>query len=201
MGLQKSLMAAALGVVLVASLLCSSRACQFPAIYNFGDSNSDTGTVSAAFGRLPPPNGETFFGKPSGRYSDGRLIIDFTGKFVHFSAKHRLFTWSTTGTKFELCSLVWLLIVCHKSGLSLFYLTLFAFSFVAGHLGLPFLNAYVDSIGSNFSHGACFAASGSTLQPVNAKIYEAGFNPFSVDVQLLQFEQLKDRTEELYSQG
>ena len=53
--------------------------CRFPAIFNFGDSNSDTGSVSAVFGRCPPPNGRTFFGKPSGRYSDGRLIVDFLG--------------------------------------------------------------------------------------------------------------------------
>ncbi|OVA09837.1 Lipase [Macleaya cordata] len=51
--------------------------CNFPAIFNFGDSNSDTGGISAAFTAVPPPNGETFFGKPSGRFCDGRLIIDF----------------------------------------------------------------------------------------------------------------------------
>uniref|UniRef100_A0A5B6ZC48 GDSL esterase/lipase n=1 Tax=Davidia involucrata TaxID=16924 RepID=A0A5B6ZC48_DAVIN len=51
--------------------------CQFPAIFNFGDSNSDTGSVSATFFQVSPPYGETFFGKPSGRNSDGRLIIDF----------------------------------------------------------------------------------------------------------------------------
>ncbi|PON99079.1 SGNH hydrolase-type esterase domain containing protein [Trema orientale] len=80
LGPKKSQMAAAFGVVRMASLLYPSRACHFPAIYNFGDSNSDTGAVSVAFGRLPPPYGETFFGKPSGRYSDGRLIIDFIAK-------------------------------------------------------------------------------------------------------------------------
>lgn len=60
--------------------LDQSGSCQFPAVYNFGDSNSDTGSVSATFGRAHLPNGQTFFGKPSGRYSDGRLIIDFIGK-------------------------------------------------------------------------------------------------------------------------
>lgn len=54
--------------------------CNFPAIFNFGDSNSDTGGLSAAFGQAPYPNGETFFQTPSGRYCDGRLIIDFIGK-------------------------------------------------------------------------------------------------------------------------
>lgn len=54
--------------------------CSFPAIFNFGDSNSDTGGKSAAFHRLPYPNGETFFHKPSGRYCDGKVIIDFIGE-------------------------------------------------------------------------------------------------------------------------
>ncbi|PON64267.1 hypothetical protein PanWU01x14_125810 [Parasponia andersonii] len=43
MGPKRSQMAAAIGVVLMASLLYLSRACHFPAIYNFRDSNSDTG--------------------------------------------------------------------------------------------------------------------------------------------------------------
>ena len=53
--------------------------CDFPAIYNFGDSNSDTGGISAALSEIHAPNGETFFGHPSGRACDGRLIIDFIG--------------------------------------------------------------------------------------------------------------------------
>lgn len=53
--------------------------CDFPAIYNFGDSNSDTGAIFAAFYPAGPPSGETFFHQPAGRGSDGRLIIDFIG--------------------------------------------------------------------------------------------------------------------------
>ncbi|KAF9603279.1 hypothetical protein IFM89_034612 [Coptis chinensis] len=53
--------------------------CNFQAIFNFGDSNSDTGGWSAAFGQAPPPSGETYFHTPSSRYSDGRLVIDFIG--------------------------------------------------------------------------------------------------------------------------
>lgn len=79
-GSRRGVETAAIGVVLVASFLgSSSLGCHIPAIYNFGDSNSDTGSVSATFRRVPPPYGRTFFGKPSGRYSDGRLIIDFIG--------------------------------------------------------------------------------------------------------------------------
>ncbi|XP_073121578.1 GDSL esterase/lipase At5g14450-like [Henckelia pumila] len=72
-------------ILVLASLALSGRGrwistsaqCNFPAIYNFGDTNSDTGGISAAFGPIPSPYGETFFRRPAGRYSDGRLIIDF----------------------------------------------------------------------------------------------------------------------------
>lgn len=60
----------------------SLKGCGFPAVYNFGDSNSDTGGISAAMTQVPPPNGESFFGHPSGRFCDGRLIIDLIGKTV-----------------------------------------------------------------------------------------------------------------------
>lgn len=65
------------------SFLCRNH-CDFPAIFNFGDSNSDTGGLSAAFGQAPPPHGETFFHAPAGRYSDGRLVIDFIGNAFIF---------------------------------------------------------------------------------------------------------------------
>jgi hypothetical protein len=71
-------------VLLVASLLClgggasASTDFRFPAVFNFGDSNSDTGgRVAAGFESILPPYGATFFGTPSGRFCDGRLIIDF----------------------------------------------------------------------------------------------------------------------------
>lgn len=55
------------------------RKCAFEAIFNFGDSNSDTGGFFAAFPSQPFPNGMTYFRKPTGRPSDGRLYIDFLG--------------------------------------------------------------------------------------------------------------------------
>ena len=58
----------------------SGSSCGFPAIYNFGDSNSDTGAISAAISEVPLPNGESFFGHSSGRFCDGRLVIDFVGE-------------------------------------------------------------------------------------------------------------------------
>lgn len=71
-------------VVLLVSLASAAfspglgfQGCDFPAIFNFGDSNSDTGGGDAAFFPVPPPFGETYFHKPAGRRSDGRLLIDF----------------------------------------------------------------------------------------------------------------------------
>jgi hypothetical protein len=72
-------------LVISTVLSCSvteAKKCSFPAIFNFGDSNSDTGGLSAAFGQVPPPNGITFFHTPAGRYSDGRLIVDFLGNQI-----------------------------------------------------------------------------------------------------------------------
>ncbi|XVF22030.1 hypothetical protein REPUB_Repub12eG0139300 [Reevesia pubescens] len=49
-----------------------------PIIFNFGDSNSDTGGYADGLGlNFAPPNGRTYFHQPAGRISDGRLIIDF----------------------------------------------------------------------------------------------------------------------------
>ncbi|GMN33805.1 hypothetical protein TIFTF001_046747 [Ficus carica] len=71
----------------------------------------------------------------------------------------------------------------------------------AEKLSLPYLSAYLDSIGTNFRHGANFATGGSTIQPVDTKIFGAGFSPISLQIQLLQFKQFKARTEELFKEG
>ncbi|KAI9170299.1 hypothetical protein LWI28_025670 [Acer negundo] len=123
--------------------------CDFPAIFNFGDLNSDTGGKSAAFHRLLLPNGDTFFHKPPGSYSGGLVVLDF----------------------------------------------------LAEKLGPPFLSAYLNSMGTNFRDWANFATGGSTIQPLDARIFEGGFSPISLDIQLLQFEKFKARTEELYIEG
>ncbi|KAK7339619.1 hypothetical protein VNO77_20297 [Canavalia gladiata] len=126
----------------------SSQTCDFPAIFNFGDSNSDTGSMSAAFYPAALPYGETFFHEASGRASDGRLIIDF----------------------------------------------------IAKHLGLPYLSAYLDSIGSSYSHGANFGASASTIRRQNRTFFDGG-SPFSLEIQVAQFIQFKTRTAKFYKQG
>ncbi|PKI33135.1 hypothetical protein CRG98_046454 [Punica granatum] len=49
-----------------------------PVIFNFGDSNSDTGGFSAALGvTFKLPFGRAFLREQNGRISDGRLMIDF----------------------------------------------------------------------------------------------------------------------------
>lgn len=56
---------------------------KYPAVFNFGDSNSDTGELAAGLGFLvAPPNGQDYFKIPSGRFCDGRLIVDFLSKFL-----------------------------------------------------------------------------------------------------------------------
>lgn len=72
---------ALLGMLTLAPMVQSSC---FPAIFNFGDSTSDTGGIHASFPTSTPaefaPYGETYFGKPNVRYSDGRLLLDFIGE-------------------------------------------------------------------------------------------------------------------------
>ena len=59
------------------------KKCNFLAIFNFGDSNSDTGGLFATSLKTPtPPYGETYFHKPAGRFSDGRLMMDFMGMYL-----------------------------------------------------------------------------------------------------------------------
>ncbi|KAI3913588.1 hypothetical protein MKW92_043244 [Papaver armeniacum] len=61
---------------------------RFSKIYAFGDSYTDTGNTKsgpdgpAGFNHVSsPPYGMTFFRKPTNRYSDGRLVIDFVTEF------------------------------------------------------------------------------------------------------------------------
>ncbi|XP_050251222.1 esterase-like isoform X5 [Quercus robur] len=127
------------------------KRCNFPAIFNFGDSNSDTGGLSASLITITPPYGETYFHKPAGRASDGRLMIDFMAK----------------------------------------------------SLGLPYLSAYLDSLGTNFSHGANFTTSASTIRlPTNIIPAVGGFSPFYLDIQYSQqFVQFKYRSQMIRKKG
>ncbi|KAK4798046.1 hypothetical protein SAY86_030372 [Trapa natans] len=75
-------------LLVVVSIIClvSDEAVAFPrpyeSIFSFGDSLADTGNLALEGAQKFPsvknlPYGETFFMHPSGRCSDGRLIIDF----------------------------------------------------------------------------------------------------------------------------
>lgn len=84
MGFSNIALALGVSVALVLSVVAGLdvtglRPCDFPAVYNFGDSNSDTGGISAAFEPIGEPYGVSYFKRPAGRGSDGRLIIDFIG--------------------------------------------------------------------------------------------------------------------------
>ncbi|KAL1539306.1 GDSL esterase/lipase-like protein [Salvia divinorum] len=138
-----------IALILLPSSTLGFNNCNFPAIFNFGDSNSDTGGLSAAFGQAPPPNGATFFHTPSGRYCDGRLLIDFISESV----------------------------------------------------GLPYLDAFLDSMGSNFRHGCNFATAGSTIRRQNTTIWQSGYSPISLDVQHLQFSDFLTRSQNFRQKG
>ncbi|CAM8907515.1 unnamed protein product [Rhodiola kirilowii] len=119
----------------------------YPAVYNFGDSNSDTGNLVAGIGaQLHPPNGQTYFKTPSGRFCDGRLIIDF----------------------------------------------------LMDAMDLPFLNAYLESVGAPIFHKGCnFAAAGSTIHPPTA----TSVSQFSFSIQVDQFVRFKSHALELLAKG
>ncbi|KAF5175218.1 GDSL esterase/lipase [Thalictrum thalictroides] len=113
-----------------------------PIIFNFGDSNSDTGGLVAGLGyNIDLPYGRIFFRSSSGRLSDGRLVIDFLCESVNSS----------------------------------------------------YLSPYMESFGSNFSHGANFAIVGSSTLPKDV--------PFALDIQVLQFLHFKARSTQVTGPG
>ncbi|KAL6641164.1 hypothetical protein ACP70R_019345 [Stipagrostis hirtigluma subsp. patula] len=72
-------------VVILAALLGAAVAldggqARHARVFSFGDSLTDTGNAPRVTGGGPasrPPYGETFFRRPTGRASDGRLVVDF----------------------------------------------------------------------------------------------------------------------------
>ncbi|KAL9233280.1 hypothetical protein vseg_008301 [Gypsophila vaccaria] len=135
-----------ISVLILASMLTPSvRSTDFnyPAVFNFGDSNSDTGNlVASGIEGMDSPYGQTYFQKPSGRYCDGRLIIDF----------------------------------------------------LMDAMDLPFVNAYLDSVGAPmFRRGSNFATAGSTILPATA----TSVSPFSFGIQINQFVRFKNKVQDL----
>jgi hypothetical protein len=63
----------------------------YTAIFSFGDSLSDAGNLIVngtpkALTTARPPYGMTFFRKPTGRCSNGRLVVDFLGTVPYSSS-------------------------------------------------------------------------------------------------------------------
>ncbi|CAA0842535.1 GDSL esterase/lipase [Striga hermonthica] len=134
-------------ISIVAMSPITEAKCDFRAIFNFGDSNSDTGGFWSAFPAANPPNGMTYFKKPAGRASDGRLVIDF----------------------------------------------------LAQGLGLPFLSPYLQSIGSDYRHGANFATLASTVRVPQTSLFVTGVSPFSLSIQLNQMKHFKAQVDQFHS--
>ncbi|KXG32429.1 GDSL esterase/lipase LIP-4 [Sorghum bicolor] len=79
-------LAAAAAVSAAAASGFSCRPGSRPVLFNFGDSNSDTGGMAAARGwHLTRPEGRAFFPRPTGRFCDGRLTIDFLCESLNIS--------------------------------------------------------------------------------------------------------------------
>ncbi|KAH9688708.1 kinesin-like protein KIN-1 [Citrus sinensis] len=108
---------------------------------------ANTGELAAGLGfTLDPVYGRTHFKASSGRFCDGRLIVDF----------------------------------------------------LMDAMKLPFLNAYLDSIGMpSFQKGCNFAAAGSTIHQATP----TSVCPFSFDIQVNQFLHFKARVVDLLAKG
>lgn len=66
---------------------------------------------------------------------------------------------------------------------------------------MPFVSPYLQSIGSDYRHGANFATSASTVLQPTTSLFVSGVSPFYLDVQINQMKQFKARVEEFKSQG
>lgn len=74
-------------------VVCPYAAVSYPAgtrrctrLFSLGDSLTDAGNfASLSLNRsvLAFPYGETFFRRPTGRFCDGRLIVDFIGRVIY----------------------------------------------------------------------------------------------------------------------
>ncbi|KAL7116972.1 hypothetical protein ACP275_03G040900 [Erythranthe tilingii] len=83
-GLLVCLVVISFSIISIQGAIIHNIICPFQSLYQFGDSFSDTGNLNRILPAGPTipaaslPYGETFPGSPTGRWSDGRLVIDFT---------------------------------------------------------------------------------------------------------------------------
>nr|XP_027188120.1 GDSL esterase/lipase At4g01130 isoform X2 [Cicer arietinum] len=104
--------------------------------------------LSQAFPAESGPYVMTYFNKPAGRASDGRLVIDF----------------------------------------------------IAQAIGIPFLSPYLQSIGSDYKHGANYATLASTVLLPNTSLFVTGISPFSLAIQFNQMKQFITKVKEAQQQ-
>lgn len=117
------------------SVVCS-QCSKIPVIFNFGDSNSDTGGFTIGLGlSYNPPYGRTYFNQPS----DGRLILDFLCKSFYSTIN-------------SVQCLIRFTFVC-------------PFISTGESLNTSYLTPYLESLDPNFTNGANFAISGASTLP------------------------------------
>lgn len=75
------------------------------------------------------------------------------------------------------------------------------FSLTAQALGFPFLSPYLQSIGTNYRHGANYATLASTVLLPNSSLFVGGLSPFALSIQFKQMKEFKARVDELHSSG
>jgi hypothetical protein len=68
-------------------------------------------------------------------------------------------------------------------------------------LGIPFLSPYLQSIGSDYRHGANYATLASTVLLPNTSLFVTGISPFSLAIQLNQMKQFAKQVKEPDQQG
>jgi phospholipase/lecithinase/hemolysin len=171
-----SLLLPALAAVLLCCPLAQCGQQNYTSMFSFGDSLTDTGNLLVSsplsnhiVGRYP--YGITYFHRPTGRCSDGRLVVDFLGAFVRARVLLLLF--------FSVHFRLW-----RERHLA-----------AAQAFGLPLLQPYLQSRGKDLRRGVNFAVGGATamdppfFQEIGAS--DKLWTNLSLSVQLGWFEQLK----------
>lgn len=135
----------------------------YTSIFSFGDSLADTGNLlhsqpDKAYLISRFPYGQTYFDRPTGRFSDGRLVLDFIGILI-------------TTTVLLLYILVHCFLENSNYMCSLFFFPLyfglifikFCCSRTAQAFGIPLLPPYLGcSSGQDLRQGVNFAVGGAT---------------------------------------
>lgn len=74
-------------------------------------------------------------------------------------------------------------------------------TWAAEAMGLPFLSPYLQSIGTDYRHGANYATLASTVLLPNTSLFVTGISPFSLAIQLNQMKDFKVRVNEFHQRG